>query len=94
MRFLWDPVKAQTNRAKHGVSFETACLVFDDPLHLILPDRVEDGELRWHAIGMVGHAAILLVVHTLPDGDDVDTVRIIGARKATAHERRRYEQET
>jgi uncharacterized DUF497 family protein len=55
---------------------------------------VEDGEQRWHAIGMVGPAAILLVVHTLPDGDDVDTVRIIGARKATPHERRRYEQET
>jgi uncharacterized protein len=93
VQFDWNPEKARTNLAKHGVSFELARKVWDDPLHIIVPDRIEDGEQRWHAIGMVGPVAILLVVHAHPDFDDEGRVRIIGARKATAHERRRYEQE-
>ncbi|WP_244621631.1 BrnT family toxin [Neomesorhizobium albiziae] len=93
MRFEWDPEKARRNLAKHGIAFDVAQFVFDDPLYLLVPDRFEDGEQRWHAIGMVGEIAILLVVHTYPDPDREDLVRIIGARKATPHERRRYEQE-
>lgn len=93
MKFDWDPEKARRNLAKHGVTFELAEAVWDDPLHVVLPDRFEDGEQRWHAIGMVGLVAIVLVVHTYPGGDEDNRVRIIGARKATPHERRRYEQE-
>ncbi|SEC89347.1 hypothetical protein SAMN05519104_2305 [Rhizobiales bacterium GAS188] len=93
MRFEWDPEKARRNLAKHGVAFDVAENVWDDALHIIVPDRFEDGEQRWHAIGMVGPVAILLVVHTYPDSEDGNRVRIIGARKATAHERRRYEHE-
>ncbi|RUW34272.1 MULTISPECIES: BrnT family toxin [unclassified Mesorhizobium] len=93
MQFEWDPEKARRNLAKHGVAFDLALKVFDDPLHLIVPDRFEDGEQRWHAIGMVGIQVILLVVHTYPDLTDEERVRIVGARKATPHERRRYEQE-
>lgn len=47
MRFDWDEHKNQRNRAKHGVSFETACLVFDDPQHLSIQDRQVAGEERW-----------------------------------------------
>ena len=93
MRFEWDPRKARGNLAKHGVPFELAKLVFDDPLHVLLPDRIEEGQQRWHAIGMVGPVAILVVVHTYPDPDDEELVRIIGARKATPYERRRYAEE-
>jgi uncharacterized DUF497 family protein len=93
MRFEWDPEKARRNLAKHGVAFEVAENVWNDPLHIIVPDRFEDGEQRWHAIGMVGPVVILLVVHTYLDSEDESRVRILGARKATAHERRRYEQE-
>jgi uncharacterized DUF497 family protein len=39
MRFDWDPEKARRNLAKHGVAFDLAKKVFDDPLHLIVPDR-------------------------------------------------------
>ena len=92
-RFAWDPEKARRNLAKHRVSFEFAELVFDDPLHVIIPDRFEDGEQRWHAIGMVETVVVLLVVHTYPDRVDEERVRIIGARKATPRERKRYEQE-
>lgn len=93
MRFEWDPEKARRNLAKHGTSFELARRVWDDPCHLVVPDRIEGGEQRWHAIGLVGPVVILVVVHAYPDADDEGRVRIIGARRATPHERRRYEQE-
>ena len=93
MQFLWDPEKALKNRVKHHVSFELAKDVWSDPLHVIVPDRFEDGEHRWHAFGMVGAVLVLVVVNTYPSGDDESVIRIIGARKATSHERRRCEQQ-
>lgn len=94
MLFEWDYQKAAHNLAKHGVSFKLAQEVWSDPLYVVLPDRVEDGEQRWHAIGMIGAIVILVVVHSYPEPDDEGRVRIISARKATAHERKRYEQES
>ena len=93
MAFEWDREKAASNLVKHGVSFELAREVWSDPLHVIVPDRVTDGERRYHAIGMVGHVVLLVVVHMYPDGEDADRVRIIGARRATRQERRRYEED-
>jgi uncharacterized protein len=87
MDWTWDPRKAAANLAKHGVLFETAVLVFDDP-HLIFgPDPHPDDD-RWQTIGMVS-LATLFVVHT--EIDDDGTGRIISARPATASERRTYE---
>jgi uncharacterized protein len=91
LKFEWNSEKARTNLLKHGVDFDIAQLVWDDPLHLVVPDRFEQGEQRWHAIGVVGPVAVLVVVHVY--AEDEERVRIIGARKATPHERRRYEQE-
>ena len=93
MSFEWDEAKARSNLAKHAVSFELAKEVWDDPLYVVLPDRVVEGEQRWHAIGAVGSATLLVVVHLNPSADDEDRIRIIGARRATAHERRRYEED-
>lgn len=67
--------------------------VWDDPLHVILPDRIIDGEQRWHAIGVVGLVTVLVAVHTYPLLKDESHIRIIGARRATAHERKRYEED-
>ena len=39
IRFEWDPKKADTNLAKHGISFEEALTVFADPLARIFPDE-------------------------------------------------------
>ena len=74
-----------------------ALKVWDDldsaVLHVVLPDRIEDGEQRWHAIGVGGPVTLVLVVQAYPDADDAERVRIIGARKPTSHERRRYERQ-
>ena len=91
MRFDWDETKDAANLRKHGVGFEAASLVFDDPLHLSAQDREVDGEERWQTIGMAGGVLLLLVAHTFEDEDEEEVVRIISARKANAQERRRYE---
>lgn len=94
MTWTWDPRKAEANRAKHGVSFDLAALVFDDPLALSVPDPDPDGD-RWRTVGrpVASLPTLLLVVHTEPGRDDAPG-RIISARRATRHERRAYEQAT
>lgn len=92
MRFVWDNAKNRANRIKHGVSFETARLVFDDPYHISVPDQHEHGEERWTTVGLVGAIVVLVVVHTYEhNGEEI--VRIISARKATRRERERYHDE-
>ncbi|MCY4449730.1 MAG: BrnT family toxin [Chloroflexi bacterium] len=91
----WDPGKDETNRRLHGLSFETAILVFEDPLAATLEDPYPY-ERRWRTVGMVGRA-ILVVVHTWPErnldaGEEIG--RIISARKATNRERNAYEEGT
>jgi uncharacterized DUF497 family protein len=43
LRFDWDETKDAANLRKHGVGFEAASLVFDDPLQLSAQDREVDG---------------------------------------------------
>ena len=93
MRWTWDPDKAVANRVKHGLSFEIAMMIFDDPLHASRPDPHPESD-RWQTIGLVG-PVLLLVIHTWPEAqsDETEPVgRIISARKATAHERKVYEE--
>ena len=89
--FTWDDAKNRLNQRKHGVSFETASLVFDDPHALMLQDRIEDGEERWQAIGRISDAVVLVVAHAVEAGSEGEVIRIISARKAARHERKRYE---
>jgi uncharacterized DUF497 family protein len=91
--WLWDQDKNRANKRKHGISFETAQLVFDDALAASRLDR-HGGEERWHTVGIVGQT-VVLVVHTSASvspksGEEVG--RIISARKATTHERKAYEE--
>lgn len=91
MRLEWDEKKNQSNRAKHKIGFETACLVFNDPLHRSIQDRMVGGEERWQTLGTVGGMVILLVAHTVQTKDGEEVIRIISARKATPTEREAYE---
>jgi len=91
-KFEWDENKNRTNQQKHGVDFDTASYVFDDPNFLSEQDRIVDGEERWQTIGLVGGFIILMVAHTVRESEDVEIIRIISARKATSKERKYYEQ--
>ena len=95
MHWIWDEEKNRTNRRDHQVSFETAQLVFDDPLAITLPDPFP-GEERWRTVGSPSNSidVILFVVHTWPEVDETgeEIGRIISARKATRNERRAYEE--
>jgi uncharacterized DUF497 family protein len=91
-RYDWDEDKNQSNYVKHGISFQTAILIFDDPNVVSEVDRIVDGEERWQSLGVIGNLMIVLVAHTwrLQDGDEI--IRVISARKATPKERKRYEE--
>jgi uncharacterized DUF497 family protein len=90
VEFTWDERKKRGNQQKHGVSFETAIMVFDDPYHLTRQDREVAGEPRWQTIGMVKGVHMLLVAHTV--SEDEEAIRIFSARKATPSERSIYAQ--
>jgi uncharacterized DUF497 family protein len=86
VRFEWDPRKAASNLRKHGVSFEGAQTAFDDDLGAYYPDRLHD--TRFILIGYSKRRRLLYVVHAEVMAD---AIRIISARKATKHEKARYE---
>jgi uncharacterized protein len=86
MDFEWDPKKAATNLAKHGVAFEVAKEVFLDPAALVEIDDTSPGEERWRIIGLAG-SKVLFVVYAEQDND---VIRIISARKAIKREERAY----
>lgn len=88
-RFEWNGKKAESNAAKHGIDFKTACFIFDDPCALILEDFKHSAEEpRFWLIGDSG-AGILMIVFTIRRKGE--SIRIISARKAGRRERRIYE---
>jgi uncharacterized protein len=90
MEFEWNDEKAAANLAKHGVSFEEAETVFDDPLYIDFydPDHSFD-EHRYIIIGESQQRRLLIVSYT--ERDD-DVVRLISAREVTRSERETYEE--
>ena len=85
MNFEWDDEKNRINKKKHGISFETAAHVFEDPNCLEMYDLEHSSdEDRYIAIGAVGD--ILFVVYT----ERVDNIRLISARLASNVERSLY----
>jgi len=75
-------------------SKEIAKRVFADSNALVLQDRMEQGEERWQAIGLIGEHTVLVVAHVVRTRGDQEVIRIISARHALRHERHRYESET
>lgn len=89
LAFEWDANKAATNLKDHGIRFEEAAYIFlDDPL--TAEDDSARGEMREITIGRLAAGldgdVIVVVVHTERNG----VIRLISARKATAHERKRF----
>ncbi len=92
--FDWDPTTAESNLAKHGVSFEEAMAVFHDPLALSRPEEDHGAnEERWVTLGQDREGRLALVVHTYVEiDDDRVAIRVISARRPTRREIRQYEQ--
>ena len=86
VRFVWDRRKAAANLKKHGVSFEEASTAFDDELGAYYPDSLHED--RFILIGYSRQQRLLYVVHAEVTPE---AIRIISARKATKHEKTRYE---
>ncbi len=84
--FEWDDNKAEINKRKHGIRFETAAKVFEDENRKVRLDseHSDEYEERWQTIGMVG--SVLFVVYT----ERAESTRLIMARKASTKERREY----
>ena len=81
----WDDNKNQINIRKHGISFETAALVFADEDRIEYYDKLHSqDEDRYVVLGCV--QGILYVVYTMRD----EAARIISARLATSKERGIY----
>ncbi|HSI51355.1 MAG TPA: BrnT family toxin [Ideonella sp.] len=95
LEFAWNPQKARSNLAKHGVSFAQAASVLHDALALTVFDEAHSNfEERWFTLGLASDGKLLAVSHTHDaTGPDSAKVRIISAREATKAERRHYEQE-
>lgn len=91
MRFDWDIGNNDSNRRKHGVGFNTAEEVFDDPLAFTLPDQIVAGEERWSTTGVDFDLILLVVTHVYRNWDGHEVIRIISARKADKYERKAYE---
>lgn len=88
--FEWDTEKASSNFKKHGIRFEDAVAVFDDPFYISHQDRFENGEYRYQVIGFVAGFRLLLLAHTVRFENNVEIVRIISARKVKGKERNYY----
>lgn len=54
MRWTWDENENRINKRKHGIGFETAQLVFGDPLMVQRRDPNSEDE-RWHTMGMISN---------------------------------------
>jgi uncharacterized protein len=87
VRFTWDVAKASSNLKKHGVSFDEAASAFVDPLALVSEDVMHPE--RSALVGLSKKQRILVAVFV---EHAEDSIRIISARRATSHERRRYEE--
>ncbi|SLM28801.1 conserved hypothetical protein [Desulfamplus magnetovallimortis] len=89
LKFEWDPNKACSNHGKHGITFDDAKTVFNDPFFITFLDiEHSQDEERYITLGMSTDQRLLMIAHT----EREEIIRIISARKATKNERRVYEE--
>ncbi len=93
--FSWDKKKNRANHRLHGLTFSDAVRVFDGPTLEREDDRLEYGETRIQAVGLVNDLEITVIYadRELESSDDEDVEiqrRIISAWRSTPQERRAY----
>ena len=87
MKYQWDAHKERINRQKHGIAFADAVFVLEDERAITIFDSHPE-EDRYVTIGMDALGRVLVIVYTWRG----EAIRVISARKATATERKEYEQ--
>jgi uncharacterized DUF497 family protein len=85
MEFDFDPQKSKLNKAKHGIDFEQAQGLWDDPNCIGFPARSEDEE-RYALLAMF-KGKLWVAFYTHRD----NKIRIISTRRARTNERTLYE---
>lgn len=89
IKFDWDSAKAESNKKKHGVSFEEAQSVFYDEFAVqFFDEENSESEDRFLMLGLSDEARLLIVCHC--ERDQGNIIRIISARKATKNEHKYY----
>lgn len=87
MVYTWDTRKQRLNKQKHGISFEEALEVFDDPYLLVVYDEAHSSqEDRYKFLGRMRNLTIAMIICI----EQESRIRIISARKATSYEVRLY----
>ena len=85
MKYEWDDQKNQTNKSKHGIDFETATRMWDDPNRIEIQTAFSE-ENRVILIGKIDKK-LWTAVFTLRNG----AYRIISVRRARKKETMLYE---
>jgi uncharacterized DUF497 family protein len=85
LEFDFDPDKSQANKAKHGIDFVEAQLLWFDDMLLEIPARTSD-EPRFLIIGAIGNKHWSAVVTHRQD-----RIRIISVRRSRKEEVEIYE---
>jgi uncharacterized protein len=87
MIFEWDPDKSQANLEKHGLDFESAKILWEDPdrIEIVAPHPLEN---RVILVGKI-RSQLWTAVYTLRK----DAIRIISVRRSRNKEKELYEKE-
>lgn len=85
--FEWNHDKNESNKKKHGISFDEVVLVFRDEFALVKEDPDHPDE-RFIILGVASFLMVVVVSYTYRR----EAIRIISARKATKRERKVYEE--
>jgi uncharacterized DUF497 family protein len=86
MIFEYDEVKSSMNKMKHGIDFQEAQVLWDDPYSFELPSPQSEDEARYLVLGQIrlkNYTAIITYRDT--------NIRIISVRRSREKESRLYE---
>ena len=84
MEFEWDESKNESNKKKHGISFNEAKDIFQDVNNYTEQTNKND-ELRYKIIGLI-FEKLFTVIYTMRNS----ITRIISARRANSTEGKNY----
>jgi len=86
LSFEYDENKSKQNLAKHGIDFDTAQMLWNDPDLLVLPAKKSTDETRFLVIGSISqkHWSAIITYRG-------KNIRIISARRSRIEEVHSYE---